>query len=185
MSTSRRRTRFTVLLAGDNVPKVVLTYSADDARYYYAKRGQTVVKVTRGDYRKKARAREAAKSGGFTINQAALREAKEILGLKWPVQVRTHARHGSVNGNYRCELTGGGDYYHNIMIKSYLTPEQATKTLWHELTHAMQAEREGSYAGWVLKHEQEHKRYSYRVRPIEIEAREMSDMMAPTHSLTR
>lgn len=160
-----RRTRYTVYY-DDDKPEVCLAYTPEGARKLFEKLGHSVIRVERGDYRK------TRTGGGFVINKAALADAIELLGLKLPVKVRTHARVGDTNGNYRLR-----DGWHDIMLKSYHTPEQASSTLWHELTHAMQAERAGGKDEWrSVRNEQ--RRYSYRIRPIEVEAREMSEAMA-------
>lgn len=161
----RRRSRFTVEFA-DGSRTVILAYGALDAEHYFRARGREVVDTVSGDYR------ISRSSGGYRINQAALNAAIATLGLKIPVRVRFHARAGSTRGNYRFAPT-----HHNIMLKSYLTPEQASNTLWHELTHALQAERSGSVTGWAAECNKQ-KRYSYRNRPIEREANAMADKMS-------
>lgn len=165
----RRRSRFTVVLAGQDA-HVILAYSSDDVRRHYESIGYTVVRVTRGDFRKPTA--PAATGPRFRVNDAALREAIDLFGLRLPVRVRLHARCGITNGSYRFEGT-----YHNIMLKSYRTAQEASETLWHELTHALQAERAGSVIEWDRVYA-EQRRYPYRVRPVKIEAREMSATMA-------
>lgn len=177
MSTPRR-SRYTAFFEGRE-PSVILTYSAENAREYYTKRGYTVVRITKGDHRKQAHAREREATGGFHIDRAALKEAQRILGLKLPVKVRLHGRHGQTDGNH--QFKGA---WHNIMLKRYLTPEEATEALWHELTHALQAERQGTKTKWTA-HSSNQRRYAYRIRPIEIEARQMANRMAPNHPLCR
>lgn len=121
----------------------------------------------RGDYRI-----EALKAdGGFRIDNAAVRDACELLGIGLPVDVRFSGRVGPTNGSHAFD----GER-HRIMLKSYLTPEQATRTLWHELTHAMQAERAGSVLAWGA-FSRAQRSYSYSNRPIELEARRMADVM--------
>lgn len=130
-----RRRRYTVYYT-DREPEVVLAYGGLDAKQWGSTRG-TVKSWREGDIRIEA------KSGGWRLNRKALNEAIDLIGLKLPVKLRTDARVGSTNGNYR--FRNGG---HDIMLKTYLSAEQATKTLWHEPCHAMQAERAGAPQEW-------------------------------------
>ncbi len=168
----QRRSRFTVHFLDGRDPSVILAHSADYARAYYTARGRDVGRVVKGDYRVKAREAAAKASGGFKLDHAAVRDACDLLGLKLPVSIRFNGRVGNTNGNYSFD-----GRKHRIMLKSYRTPEQASSTLWHELCHAMQAERAGTMADWAVVRREE-ARYPYRSRPIEREAREMSATMA-------
>lgn len=175
---SRRRSRFTVdLILKDGKPhrSVVLAYSADDVRtrYHLPTRGQYVLDVKAGDYRKQQRAAEIKAQGGYRVDQRALRAAIETLGLKLPVKIRYNGRVGQTNGNYT--FRGG---YHDIMLKTYHTADQASSTLWHELTHAMQSERVGGTLGTWAEYRKGQRRYTYRQRPMEVEARRMSAKMS-------
>lgn len=161
---SNRRSRFTITFL-DGSREVFLGYSALSAENYYNGRGRPVVSVTKGDYRMD----KNVTGGGFKIIQSALKTAQEELGLTIPVKVRFNARQGNTNGNYRFRGT-----HHDIMVKSYLTPEEASSTLWHELTHAMQAERCGGTTETWTKVHREQRNWTYRQRPIEIEANAMS-----------
>jgi hypothetical protein len=179
-NSARQRTRFTVTFE-DGTKKVILCYNAAEARHYYEHKGYAVAGVMRGDYRKQARVAAIKSQDGHTIDTAALNVAKAELGLIMPVKIRRDGRVGQTNGNHR--LRG---FEHHIMLKSYLTPEQATHTLWHELTHAVQAERAiASGRGWAAV-SNEQRRYRYSVRPIEIEANKIADaMMAEGRRLCR
>lgn len=168
-----KRTRYTVTVQRHGIGverRVILAYDAAGARDFYATLGYVVIQVVKGDYRNAARRAAVLAAGGFRVDQAALRDACDLLGLKLPVRIRFNSRVGSTNGNYRFAGT-----YHNIMLKSYLTPEQASSTLWHELTHAMQAERAGSLSAWAQVQSESHGKY--RRCPREIEARRMSATM--------
>ncbi len=168
-----RRSRYTVKLANPTRSVVCLAWDADYPRKHYESLGHTVLSVTKGDYRIKAHAAAVKAKGGFKLDQGAVRDARALLGIKLPVDIRFHSRVGNTNGNYRFD-----GRKHQIMLKTYHTPEQASSTLWHELCHAMQAERAGgTVADWgVVRREQA--RYPYSRRPIEREAREMSATMA-------
>lgn len=162
-----RRSRWTV--ETDIGKRVILAYDAMGAQNYYTGRGHAVYGVTKGDYRM------VPKPGGsFKVNQKALADALEVLKLKLPVKIRTHARQGATNGNHRLSREG----YHDIMVKSYLTPEEASSTLWHELTHAQQAENAGGVDHWNKVCNDQRRRYPYSRRPIEVEARAMSELMS-------
>lgn len=170
----QRRVRFTVNFEDGREPEVILAYNAAQVQVHYAKKGLTV-RVRQGDFRKAAIVAQKKREGGFRLDSAAIRDACEQLGIKLAVRIRFNGRVGGMNGNH-C-FPGG---YHNIMLKSYLTPEQATKTLWHELVHALQAERDGEARPvvWAEFVGRQQRRYTYRNRPIEIEARQMAEMMA-------
>lgn len=179
---SQRRTRFTVHIRrpdGEIIKQVILAYSAESARVYYARR-HDVVRVERGDYRQRARNAAIRANGGYRLDPRALRDAIALLGLRIPVKIRYTSRVGATNGNYCFKGT-----HHDIMLKSYHTAAQATETLWHELTHAMQAERAGGTTETWADVRREQARYAYRRRPIEVEARAMSAKMSPTHPLAR
>lgn len=171
-----RRCRYTATIShreSDAVlRRVILAYDAGSVQRHFERCGYTVLDVHRGDYRVEARMANAKSGGGFTVDQAALNRAIQTLGLRLPVRIRFNSRVGSTNGNYR--FMGG---YHNIMLKSYRTAEQASETLWHELTHAMQAERAGgTLEAWAK--EQRKSRGKYQACPREIEARQMSRQMS-------
>lgn len=165
---ARRRSRYTVNFV-DGSKEVVLGYDAEEVRAWRSATKE-VASVVKGDYRAKV---NAEVGDGFRIMQRALEAAKIELGLDFPVKIRFNSRMGSTRGNYRFKGT-----HHDIMIKSYLSPEQASSTLWHELTHAMQAERSGGTRAEWYKVSNDQKRYTYRNRPIELEANAMSRKMA-------
>lgn len=173
----RRRSRFTVQLSTG--PSVVLAYDAQGARSYYVGRGREVLSVVKGDYR------IAPSVGGWTLDQDAVNAAAASLGLKLPVTIKANARQGSTLGNHRLKPQAGlragpaqrASGYHAIMVKSYLTPEQASSTLWHELTHSLQAERAGGTPElWRVEQRKHHGQYRHSA--LEIEARAMSVAMA-------
>ncbi len=185
---SRRRTRY-IALAAKRPNQVeakdvfVMAYSLEGARNLLDQNGMTYEKVTTYAAYQKALARiENRNAGGYRLDQRAINEAIDYLGLKLPVRVRFSSRAGSVRGNYRLGRSMAGPNFHNIMLKTYIGAEQASKTLWHELTHAMQAEREILAAGQALtdpagkltwQHADARGRgRSYKNKPIEVEARE-------------
>jgi hypothetical protein len=176
---NRRRARYTVTTA-DGQRHVILAYSTEGARLFYKQKGHTVTRVQTGDYRITERNAEISAQGGYHINHAAIRDACEHLGVKLPVKIRQHGRVGNTHGNHR--FNGS---FHNIMVKSYLTPEQASHTLWHELTHAMQVERSGGTKESWSRECRAQSIYSYRIRPMEREANAMADSMTNFPLTTR
>lgn len=165
----RQRFRATVIRPGSTQIEELhfLTYTKDQAIRLAERRGIKIVTIlTPAQFK----AQQPAVGRAYKIDQAALAEAIEFLGLKLKVRIRFNARQGRVNGNYKRDYMG-----HDIMLKSYLTVEQASKTLWHELAHAMQSERAGSVWDWnVVANEKRpgrSRRIEYRNRPIEVEAR--------------
>lgn len=175
--TRPRRSRYTVTLIGGQ-KYVILAYSAEQVRDHYTRQGFDVRSVAKGDFRKTERTNEVVSSGGgWTIDEEAVKQAAELLGVKRPVKVRTHARVGGTHGNYRLRNRRPEQPYHDIMVKSYLSPSQASETLWHELTHASQADRCDTPEAWEA-FSRNQRRYPYRVRPIEVEARETSKTFA-------
>lgn len=168
----KRRKRYTVTLS-DSSQHVILAFDALDARLYYTQRFGRVASVSAGDYRLQPTERE------WQLNYAALRDAKKELGLTLPITVRKNGRQGSTNATYRLKPEG-----HHIVVKSYLTRQEATESLWHELQHAQQAERVGATAAaWKAEHDRQ-KKWPYKKRPMEIEARRTAAANAHK-SLTR
>lgn len=142
-----RRSRYTVTLA-DDTKYVILAYSADGARAYYTSLfGPAVKHVAKGDYRIEEQRASDVCSTGHTLDQAAIKEAIEFLGLQLPVEIKQPSRVGRRRGSHCFDWNVGAQGVHAITIKSYLNPERASKTLWHELAHAAQAERAFAAAG--------------------------------------
>lgn len=146
--------------------EVILAYGPQGAREHFEGRGRVVLKVAKGDYR-------CVPKGNVIVN-SALCEAIDLLDIKWPVRVKQTGRAGGRQGAH----TLGYDLVHCITIKSWLTPREAGRTLWHELAHAMQAEREARNAGVTRPSDVVQvwnscsaRDGAYRKRPIEVEAR--------------
>lgn len=184
--SQRRRSRYTVIhiVRGVEQKVVALGYSKDTLRDSLVRRGYNVLSVTPGDFRKIERRPAAVATGGagWHLDRRALNAAAKQMGLKLPVHVKTNSKYGGKNGTYRFKpaskapaglRVANATAFHNIVVKSYLTPEQATATLWHELTHALQAERAGSVEAWN-RFTRDQRRWPYARRPIEIEARKVS-----------
>ncbi len=164
-----------------------MAYSQPAAVKLLADNGYTYVKLVPYATYQKALARiENRGVGSYRLDESALAEASEYLGLKLPIRVRYSSRAGNVRGNYRLGRSTSGPNFHNIMLKTYIGAEQASKTLWHELTHAMQAEREMLAAGLDLRDpagkiawqsaDARGRGIGYSRKPIEVEAREGEKM---------
>lgn len=158
-----RRNRFRATVAqrdGSTRDVDLLVYGGEDeARALAVAKGLRVLSLTTPDAMKR--------EGGFTLDRRAIREACVFLDIDYSaVKLRLNGRVGPTNGNYRRR-----GYEHNIMLKSYLTPEQASQSLWHELAHAMQAERVERDGGTWHAYASAQRRWSYSTRPIEVEAR--------------
>lgn len=171
---SRRRTRWEVTLSQGSVVTTgyALAYSADAVREWYTRRGYMVVSVTAA---RKPRAHN--KIAKWALNHAALRTAQRELRLAWPVEIKLTGHEGGRYGAHTL-ASRNGQPMHKITVKNWLSPEQAGRTLWHELTHAMQAERAAAkfcatgYAQARAAWSKDPGRLgSYRSRAIEVEAR--------------
>lgn len=197
--SSRRRTRWTVTF-DDGYKWVCLAYDRPDVErtiaHFHGHR--PVAAVDAGDHRK-----EPQRDHGARPLMSAVREAADLLGLTLPVEVRTNSRQGTKRGCYsprsknpRVAYAPGGAVYragssatpasegcwaHTIMVKSYLPAERMGRVLWHELTHALQFERDvlgvlGPDATVLDAHMRMRTLYrdgtSYSVKPWEVEARE-------------
>lgn len=169
-----RRKRFTVTDTSGR-KTVVLAYSAENAYdWCERRRGIEVESVVAGDYRTASRTANVRASGRkFAIDYPALREACSLLDIDLPVKVRLHSKVGNTHANHRFNGT-----FHNIMLKSYLTAAEASSALWHELTHAMQAERAGGTKEAWNAYRAKNGSGNYHRRPIEVEARQMQADMA-------
>jgi hypothetical protein len=133
-----RRTRFSVTFASGE-RKVILAYTAQEATDYYNRRGLAVTSVEKGDYRSKARMAAPGERG--RLDWTNIQEAISLLGIEWPVDVRISTRSGHTYGTHTIREGADGMPRHKIMLKSWLSVDQMGRTLWHELAHAMQAER--------------------------------------------
>ena len=171
-----KRRRYTVKLAHEDTPRVILGYDRQSVIDHYARRSLVVESVTAGDYHKQARnAAIKASGGGWALDMDAINQAIDLLGLTWPVKFRLNGRVGPTAANHSMKQSSGN--VHHIMVKTYAKMEDVSENIWHELTHAMQAERAGSVDAWCDESRRQ-RRYPYSIRPIEVEARDMERLMA-------
>jgi len=112
--------------------------------------------------------------GGFRVDSAAVRDACALLGIEAPVRVKLSRGRRRI-GATRFDTDFGG---YSITVSTFSTPERATETLWHELTHCMQSEQSGGWHMFTAKYRQHSgmtgKRY--KVNPYEVEARDIAAM---------
>lgn len=169
-----RRTRhsFMAIPLGKTEPERidVLSYSPERARAILRERGWTNIQPWS--------ARAVSPSAGWTLNAAALREAIDFLGIRHRVTVKQTGHRGGRQGCHQLRPGGDGGAYSHITIKSWLTPAQASQALWHELAHAMQAQRAidanpqaSPVAAWKKAYDSTNRGVAYWHKPIEVEAR--------------
>lgn len=178
-----RRSRYTITIQDQhgNVSKsVILAYAGQSQQIvnHYNGLGFVVLGIAKGDYRKAERAAMPT----WTLDQSNYQDALDFLGIKLPVKIEKSRRDGRSAGSHTLGSTPCGRLYHKIMVRSWLTADEAGRTLWHELCHAMQAERTAADAGahdpiailtaWRLTPDREG---SYDTRAIEVEARSYED----------
>jgi hypothetical protein len=63
-----------------------------------------------------------------------------------------------------------GDFTHSITITTHATPEKAERHLWHELTHAAQAERFSYLEDFIKSYRNFNRSFGYSLNPYEVEA---------------
>ena len=130
---------------------------------------------------------QTGRAHGWEVDRVALAKACDYLGLTLPVYVkrsngrrRLGAYHGRSIGALIHRNLIPTQSYHRITVAAVNSPEDASRTLWHELTHAAQAERDQShgkrYRKWMRYHRanmdgsaKAHARYMRN--PWEVEAR--------------
>lgn len=164
MSRQRRtRYNFTAIAPGEFAPRKidVLTYSRERALEVLAGRGYTEVEEHR---------KPTAASRSWQISDAALTEAKRLLGIDWPVKITV--KHSEAHmGICRTSLSRR---IHRITLKPSLGVEKASIVLWHELGHAAYDEQQTEHYGpeaVAAMFRQNDRRYAYENRPNEKFAR--------------
>lgn len=116
--------------------------------------------------------------GGWRVSPSAFFEALDLLGITWEVVVKTS---GGVSrrGAHRTmpKKVGAAGWFHSITVSTYLSPEEATATLWHELTHAAQVEAAPDVFAFAKAYREENARRGYDLNVYEVEARETAETM--------
>ncbi len=157
MSNRRpRRSRFTVTgtarFSNAVEKKVALAYDAAGARRVMESLGWTVLEVHSGDYR------VPSAPLGAKVNMLSVRTAIKELGLRCPVEIKMSNRAQFQRGLHQAVPTdpsirqvgkkvygaedAAPDFKHVITIAAKQTADAMGETVWHELTHALQVERE-------------------------------------------
>lgn len=201
-----RRQRFRAHLerAGALSERTILAYEVASVADFYRRMGYTVLHV---ESARKKRTCERPANKPWRHNDRAIRDAIEFLGITLPVRIKPTNVAGGRLGAHTLRPVGPGvrrqgsrvhgiehatGLVHHITVKSWQDAEQASRTLWHELTHAMQAERElaklpdpndlrTALRTWGRAYRDGR---SYDRKPIEREAREYEEFAAE-HPLVR
>ena len=134
----------------------------------------------------------------WEVDRAAVRRACNLLGITGQVYVKRSPGktlrgryHGKVLGSELHRLLDPNVKYHYITIAAAASSAAASRTLWHELTHAAQSERDpqmqtkygriarrtGAVGGTDSAHD------AYLAIPYEIEARKNSALHDTAHAL--
>lgn len=169
----RRRTRYraTAERAGEVYTWSLLTYGPEDAFTWLERQGYYNIEVAAAR-RKPVGARQPAR---WEVNPVALRDACALLGITWEVKItRTTSR--SQSGSQSMTAARFGKR-HCLTVDKLADHVSASKTLWHELQHAAQAERCATWSDYMREHKRQ-RGYAYAVRPCEVEARATAEAMA-------
>lgn len=189
-----RRKRFQATVSYDDGPPRtmgVMAHTAEGARNCFESAGYSVFSVSAV---KRRRTRGVGTPPKWQVDQRALESAMKKLGVTWKVRItRTSSR--SKLGAHRLRYREPAHRpQHSITVDKLVSPTEATRILWHELAHAAQAERaavqfarECGYEDASALNGREclrawrevdarSRRYSYKERPIEIEARYVSEV---------
>jgi hypothetical protein len=181
-----RRTRYNFIATnprGDNGPIDVLAYSAPGAVRVLYGHGYTDIEPVAKPRKAKPHARAQ-----WVKDEQAIAEVIDFLGIKLPVVIKQTGHQGGRHGAHIFRASSGkfmrnpahdtatGGMYHHITVKSWLSPKGAGETIWHELCHAMQAERESAHATTMREQFDAWSTCSarggtYDRRPVEVEAR--------------
>jgi hypothetical protein len=115
----------------------MLAHTGEGATYSWERLGYRVIgaptKVRKGETHGPPKP-----TNQFHIDRKALAQAIEFLGIKRQVKVSTTNHQGGRGGV--CWVRPG-DHHHTIRLKSWLSANDASEALWHELTHCQQNER--------------------------------------------
>lgn len=126
-------------------------------------------------------------------DHSRLLHAYDTLSITWPVQIRRTASRQH-QGCHKLKVNAGRTTpTHMIVVDKTLTPNFASRILWHELAHAAQAERASKLIGattarlmqaaWASSSLRT-RDIPYNARPCEVEARQIENKYQH-HLLTR
>ena len=198
-----RRQRFRAELSHTTsnavVSRLMLAYDADDVRDFYERCGYVVLDVRSA---RKKRTTERPANPPWVKDDRAIRSACDFLGITLPVTIKPTNVAGGRHGAHQFRPTGPGvrivrgrihgiehttGFVHHITVKSWLSVEEASRTLWHELAHAVQAERllgsdplaasdpRAAMLAWKTAYRDG---TAYEHKPLEREAREYEEFAA-------
>ncbi len=111
----------------------------------------------------------ARNKAGATLLPGAILSAVELLELKNDVHIKW------ANGINRRGAWRFRDGVHVITLSTYYDSRAITETLWHELTHAVQAERFSTPKEFTTAYMQDRARRGYHNCTFEVEAREIAE----------
>jgi hypothetical protein len=96
----------------------------------------------------------------FVVDQGAVEGARRLLGIEKRVDVLVRYFSSGDHGRYIREEAD----CHVISIDSGQSATAASKTIWHELEHALHVQELGGYAAWNALTDREHEEALARKR---------------------
>jgi len=121
-------------------------------------------------------------SSPWRISEFEIDRARTLLGISLPIRVRKTAGKRVAGRHYGVCTADNGGRYHYITIAARLTPEQASRTLWHEMTHAAQHEQDPNF---TITYMTQRILFGYRDCPLEVEAKANEEYHDTEFSLTK
>lgn len=109
--------------------------------------------------------------GGASLKVGSVMEAVEVLEIEKPIEVKW------ANGTRRRGSHRWRNGVHVITLSTYMDAKQCSFTLWHELTHCAQCEREGLEKFNAKYRQAGGKGAGYRTNRYEVEANETAEAM--------
>jgi hypothetical protein len=110
---------------------------------------------------------------GAVLEAVAFLEIARPVEVKWAAGLRRAGSHRSRNGG------------HVITLSTYRPADQLSETLWHELVHAVQAERYPTDKEFSSVYVRESRTVGYQANRFEVEAREIAADFSPQLPLSR
>ena len=106
---------------------------------------------------------QATADAQYTVELCSLDAARSKLRIRRPIRVIVTAEQGR-SGSYEAQRDG----HHHITVNPNLSPLQASRTIWHELTHAAQVERLGD-DGFDVVYDRELRRIGLTDADLDVE----------------